>query len=67
MPYPQDARINVLAPMVRGRKDEFKKELEALRQRGFSKARIDGQLRSLEEDLKLDPRRTTTSTSSWTA
>ena len=57
MLYPQDARINVLAPVVRGRKGEFKKELQALRQRGFSKARIDGQFRSLEEDLKLDRRR----------
>ena len=55
--YPQDARINVLAPIVRGRKGEFKKELQALRQRGFSKARIDGQFRSLEETIKLDRRR----------
>jgi excinuclease ABC subunit A len=57
MLYPQDARINVLAPIVRGRKGEFKKELHALRQRGFTKARIDGQFRSLEEDIKLDRRR----------
>ncbi len=55
--YPQDARINVLAPIVRGRKGEFKKELAGLRGRGFTKARIDGQFRSLEEDLKLDRRR----------
>ena len=54
--YPQDARINVLAPIVRGRKGEFRKELDALRQR-FSRARIDGQFRSLEEDIKLDRRR----------
>jgi excinuclease ABC subunit A len=57
MLYPQDERINVLAPVVRGRKGEFKKELAALRQRGYTKARIDGQFRSLEEDLKLDRRR----------
>jgi excinuclease ABC subunit A len=57
MLYPQDARINILAPVVRGRKGEFKKELQGLRQRGFSKARIDGQFRSLDEDLKLDRRR----------
>ena len=57
MLYPTDARINVLAPIVRGRKGEFKKELQALRMRGFSKARIDGQFRSLEEDIKLDRRR----------
>ena len=57
MLYPTDARINIMAPIVRGRKGEFKKELQALRQRGYSKARIDGQFRSLEEDLKLDRRR----------
>jgi len=55
--YPQDARINVLAPIVRGRKGEFRKELQALRQRGFTKARIDGQFRSLDEDIRLDRRR----------
>jgi excinuclease ABC subunit A len=57
MLYPQDSRINVLAPLVRGRKGEFKKELAALRARGFTKARIDGQFRSLEEDIALDRRR----------
>lgn len=57
MLYPTDARINVLAPVVRGRKGEFKKELLALRQRGFTKARIDGQFRSLEDEIKLDRRR----------
>ena len=57
MLYPTDARINVLAPVVRGRKGEFKKELQALRQRGFSKARIDGQFRSLDDTIKLDRRR----------
>ena len=57
MLYPTDARINVLAPVVRGRKGEFKKELQALRQRGFTKARIDGQFRSLDESIKLDRRR----------
>ena len=54
---PNDERINVLAPIVRGRKGEFKKELAALRARGFTKARIDGQVRALEEDIKLDRRR----------
>jgi excinuclease ABC subunit A len=57
MLYPQDERINVLAPIVRGRKGEFKKELAGLRGRGYTKARIDGQFRSLEEDIKLDRRR----------
>ncbi|HEX8026838.1 MAG TPA: excinuclease ABC subunit UvrA, partial [Vicinamibacterales bacterium] len=57
MTYPQDTRINVMAPIVRGRKGEFKKELQALRTRGFTKARVDGQMRSLEEDIALDRRR----------
>ena len=57
MLYPQDSRINVLAPIVRGRKGEFKKELTALRARGFTKARIDGQFRGLEDDITLDRRR----------
>ena len=57
MLYPTDARLNIMAPIVRGRKGEFKKELQALRQRGYSKARIDGQFRSLDEDVKLDRRR----------
>ena len=57
MLYPEDSRINVLAPIVRGRKGEFKKEIAGLRGRGFTKARIDGQFKSLEDDPKLDRRR----------
>jgi excinuclease ABC subunit A len=55
--YPQDIRINVLAPVVRGRKGEFKKDLAAWRQRGFLKARVDGQLCALEDPIALDRRR----------
>ncbi len=54
---PSDERINVLAPIVRGRKGEFKKELAALRARGFTRARIDGQMRSFDEEIALDRRR----------
>ncbi|HEX2446428.1 MAG TPA: excinuclease ABC subunit UvrA [Vicinamibacterales bacterium] len=57
MLYPTEERINVLAPMVRGRKGEFKKELAQLRQRGFTRVRVDGQLRTLDEDIRLDRRR----------
>src|SRR5437867_2008252 len=57
MLYPQDERINVLAPIVRGRKGQCKSELGALRSRGYMKARVDGQFRSLEEDISLDRRR----------
>src|SRR5918993_599316 len=55
---PNDERVNVFAPIVRGRKGEFKKELAGLRARGFTKVRVDGQMKSLDdEDLKLDRRR----------
>ena len=54
---PPDERINVLAPLVRGRKGEFKKELAGLRVKGFSKVRVDGRLCALEEDIKLDRHR----------
>ena len=57
MLYPHDARINVLAPVVRGRKGEFKKELAGFRARGFTRARIDGEFRALEEDITLDRRK----------
>ena len=57
MLYPPDARINVLAPVVRGRKGEFKRELAALRTRGFTRARIDGQFVALDDEIALDRRR----------
>jgi len=53
---PED-RVMVLAPIVRGRKGEFKKEMEKLVQHGFTRARVDGELVNLEDDLQLDKRR----------
>jgi len=53
---PED-RVMVLAPIVRGRKGEFKKEMEKLVQHGFTRARIDGELVNLEDDIPLDKRR----------
>jgi len=52
-----DERIMVLAPVVRGRKGEYRKDLEKLARQGFVRARIDGVLRSLDEDIRLDKRR----------
>jgi len=53
----QNERIMILAPMVRGRKGEFRKELEKLSKQGFVKARIDGELHALEDPIKLDKRK----------
>ena len=57
MAEPVEERVNVLAPIVRGRKGAFKKELAALRARGLTRVRVDGQVRALDEDLQLDRRR----------
>jgi excinuclease ABC subunit A len=54
---PEGERVMVLAPLVRGRKGEFKKELEKLAKDGFLRARIDGELLSLDEEIRLDKRR----------
>jgi excinuclease ABC subunit A len=53
-----DDRVMIMAPIVRGRKGEFKKELDKLVQQGFTRARIDGDLRNIaDEDVKLDKRK----------
>jgi excinuclease ABC subunit A len=51
------ALVAVLAPVVRGRKGAFRKELQALAAEGLLRARIDGKLYRLDEPLALDPRR----------
>jgi excinuclease ABC subunit A len=53
---PED-RVMVMAPIVRGRKGEFKKEMEKLVQHGFTRARIDGELVNLEDEIDLDKRK----------
>jgi excinuclease ABC subunit A len=50
---PEGERVMVLAPIVRGRKGEFRKELEKLHKDGFIRARIDGELLALDEEIKL--------------
>ncbi|MGD9629778.1 MAG: excinuclease ABC subunit UvrA [Pyrinomonadaceae bacterium] len=54
---PEGARVMVLAPIVRGRKGEFKKELEKLHRDGFVRARIDGEMRQLDEEIELNKRK----------
>ena len=47
------ARVTLLAPIVRGRKGEYRKELETMRRQGYVRARIDGAWVELEEPPKL--------------
>jgi excinuclease ABC subunit A len=54
MELAEGTRFMVLAPIVRGRKGEYGKQLEELRAEGFSRAKIDGELRRLDEEIVLD-------------
>ncbi|MBV9534182.1 MAG: excinuclease ABC subunit UvrA, partial [Solirubrobacterales bacterium] len=47
-------RFMVLAPVVRGRKGEYGKQLEELRGEGFARVKVDGELRRLDEPIELD-------------
>ena len=55
--YPEGTRMQVLSPIVRGRKGEHTKLLEDARKAGFVRARIDGELYDLEELPALDKRK----------
>jgi excinuclease ABC subunit A len=54
MALEEGTRFMVLAPIVRGRKGEYGKPLEELRQEGFTRVKVDGEVRLLEEDIVLD-------------
>ena len=54
MEPPLQSKIVILAPIIRGKKGEFRKDLEQLRKKGFVRARIDGALRDLDEEIVLD-------------
>ncbi len=54
MRLPQRTKIQLLAPVVRGRKGEHAKLLEQIRKRGYVRVQIDGSLYELSEDIKLD-------------
>ena len=54
MTLDEGTRFMVLAPVVRGRKGEYKDLLEELRAEGYTRAKIDGELRRLEDEIELD-------------
>ena len=55
--FPQDSRIMIMAPVVRERKGEFKKQFEKYFKEGFIRARVDGTIVNLENPPRLDKRR----------
>mgnify|MGYP005842207783 CR=1 FL=1 len=54
MQWPEKSRIMVMAPIVRERKGEYRKELAQLQADGFVRVRIDGEMRELGEKIELD-------------
>ncbi len=54
MELPQGTKAQLLAPVARNRKGQFAKELEAARKSGFVRARIDGIIYDLSEEIKID-------------
>ena len=54
MALPEGSRIQILAPVVRGRKGEHKKEFENAKRSGFVRVRADGILYDLSEEIKLE-------------
>jgi excinuclease ABC subunit A len=51
---PEGARLQILAPIVRGRKGEYKKELREAQQAGFVRVRVDGTLYEVTDDIPMD-------------
>jgi excinuclease ABC subunit A len=51
---PEGSRLVVIAPLVKGRKGEYRKTLDQLRGEGFVRVRIDGEIRDLGEEIVLD-------------
>lgn len=50
----EGTRVLIEAPVARGRKGEYKKEIESFRKSGYTRIKVDGEVRSLDEDIRLD-------------
>ncbi len=53
MALPEGSRIQLMAPIARGKKGEFVKELDSARKSGYVRVRIDGEIHDLSEEIKL--------------
>lgn len=52
--YPERTRLQILAPVIQGRKGEHVKLLEDIQKQGFVRVRVDGEVRDLSEEIKLE-------------
>lgn len=51
---PEGTRMQILGPVARGKKGEFKKVFEEIRRQGFVRVKVDGEVRDLAEDIELE-------------
>lgn len=54
MTYPERTKIQVMSPIARGKKGEYQKTFEDLKKSGYVRVRVDGEMRELEEEIKLE-------------
>lgn len=54
MEMPEGSKLLIEAPVVRGRKGEFQKELAGYRKSGYARVKVDGIIYDLQEDIKLE-------------
>lgn len=54
MGFPANTKIQVLGPLVRGRKGEYREVFEEIKKSGFVRVRVDGKVYDIEEDIKLE-------------
>ena len=57
MALPEGTKIQLLAPLVRGRKGEYAKLFEEVAKEGFARVRVDGEVKELREKIALDKKR----------
>ena len=54
MTLPEGTKLQILAPIVRGRKGEYSKQFEQLKRQGFVRVIVDGNMYTLDEEIKLE-------------
>ena len=57
MQMPKDTRIQIMAPVIRGRKGEYKEVFNQFRKEGYVRVRVDGKMLTLDSDITLDKKK----------
>jgi excinuclease ABC subunit A len=52
--FPEGTRLQILGPVVRGRKGEYRQVLDEIRREGFVRVRVDGEIRDINDEIQLD-------------